>query len=452
MKDKFAPGSVHIIGGGTISHVRPHLALCAPAYGQVVRDLQHILAGNHLVLGQTHFTRMASPTSRIETNEDVAQLLDDLVADPKTRIIFMAAAICDFTGETVRDIRYDGAFIETEPSGKDQPRLKTTDSSGHPLSHLMVLRPADKILSRVRKTRKDIFLVGFKTTAGATPDEQYLAGLRLLKTASCNLVLANDVHTRLNMVITPEQARYHETEDRHAALAGLVEMALLRAQGTFTRSTIIPGDPVPWTDPRVPSTLRTVVDWCVAAGAYKPFLGSTVGHFAVKVTDGTQGRMFLTSRRKTNFNDLYKVGLCAVYAKDDGTHVESVGGPPSVGGQSQRIIFTDHPDTDCIVHFHCPRKASSEVPLRSQRENECGSHQCGKNTSSGLKRFNLPNGQYLYAVMLDKHGPNIVFSKDTNPYEVIRFIENNFDLAGRTDDLQTEASTVSSLAAEARAD
>lgn len=438
MKDNLRPGAVHIIGGGTLAHVRPHLALCAPAYGTVARDLQSLLA-NQLVVSQTHLTRMASPTSRLETNEDVAQLLDDLVADPETRVIFMAAAICDFTGETVRDIRYDGAYIETEPSGKDQPRLKTSTSSG-PLNHLLVLRPAEKILGRVRKTRKDIFLVGFKTTAGATPDEQYLAGLRLLKTASCNLVLANDVHTRLNMVITPEQARYHETTDRHAALTGLVEMTLLRSQGTFTRSTLIPGDPVPWTDPRVPDNLRKVVDWCVAQGAYKPFLGATVGHFAVKVTDEAQGRrMFLTSRRKTNFNDLYKVGLCAVYAKDDGTHVESMGGPPSVGGQSQRIIFRDYPDTDCILHFHCPKRPSSRVPVRSQRENECGSHQCGKNTSDGLQKFELRNGQHLYAVMLDKHGPNIVFSKDTDPHEVIRFVENNFDLAGRTDEVSASS-------------
>lgn len=30
---------IHIIGGGTVAHVRPHLALSAPAYGATVRDL-----------------------------------------------------------------------------------------------------------------------------------------------------------------------------------------------------------------------------------------------------------------------------------------------------------------------------------------------------------------------------------------------------------------------------
>jgi hypothetical protein len=37
--------------------------------------------------------------------------------------------------------------------------------------------------------------------------------------------------------------------------------------------------------------------------------------------------------------------------------------------------------------------------------------------------------------MLDKHGPNVVFSRHTDPDEVIEFIERNFDLSGRTDEL-----------------
>ena len=71
----------------------------------------------------------------------------------------------------------------------------------------------------MRRERTDLFLVACKATAaGATPDGQYLAGLRLLKSASANLVLANDTRTRLSMVVTPDQARYHETTDRAASV------------------------------------------------------------------------------------------------------------------------------------------------------------------------------------------------------------------------------------------
>lgn len=433
---------VWIIGGGTVSHVRPHLALAAPAYGGTAQTLTDLASKMWRPATEffTVFTRMAGGAMRsrlphtfealrVETNEDVAKLLDRVVAEPRSKVLFMSAALCDFDGQIWkggdREYQYGPPRFPTK-SGKDQPRLKTEDGQ-----QTMVLTPAEKIISRVRRERKDIFLVGFKTTAGATPDEQYMAGLKLLKTASCNLVLANDIHTRLNMVITPEQARYHETTDRTEALRGLVEMTALRSQGKFTRSTVVPGDAVPWASDMVPASLRAVVDHCIKRGAYKPFLGSTVGHFAVKVGDGK----FLTSRRKTDFNKLDQVGLVMVEAKGM-DEVVAYGFRPSVGGQSQRIVFEEHPGLDCIVHFHCPLKPGAIVPVREQRPHECGSHQCGKNTSDGLVGFyTKPGGKGIYAVMLDKHGPNVVFNRDADPEEVIRFIEENFDLEGRTDNV-----------------
>ena len=63
----------------------------------------------------------------------------------------------------------------------------------------------------------------------------------------------------------------------------------------------------------------------------------------------------------------------------------------------------------------------------SQREYECGSHECGQNTSRGLRRFGN-----LSAVYLQEHGPNVVFHRSTDPQEVIKFIEDNFDLGGKT--------------------
>jgi hypothetical protein len=410
---------IHILGGGTVFHVRPHLAVSAPAYGQTARWIKTCL-DNRGEECRLLLTRMAiGGLSSLETNDDVRKLLDRLIADPLTKVIFMNMALCDFTGNILEDtyIEYAG----DTPSGKDQPRLKSNQS------HHMSLTPAEKLIGNIRKIRKDIFLVGFKTTAGETPDNQYFAGLNLLKTASCNLVLANDIHTRLNMVITPEQARYHETTHREEALTGLVEMALLRSKLTFTRSTVVPGNPVPWSSDMVPDSLRTVVDHCIARGAYKPFNGATVGHFAFKVDDNR----FITSRRKVDFNKLPEIGMVLVEANGD-DNVIAHGFRPSVGGQSQRIIFKEHPDVDCIVHAHVPLKPGAKIPVRSQREFECGSHQCGKNTSDGL----LDCGDGVYAVMLDNHGPNVVFNRKTDPQKVIRFIEDNFDLTGRTDNVQ----------------
>jgi hypothetical protein len=224
------------------------------------------------------------------------------------------------------------------------------------------------------------------------------------------------------MVITPEEARYHETTDRDVALMGLIEMTYLRSHLTFTRSTVVAGDPVPWESELVPEALRTVVDYCILEGAYKPFRGATVGHFACKLNDNT----FLTSIRKSNFNDLPTTGLVRIET-DGPDNVLAYGAKPSVGGQSQRIVFNDHKEYDCIVHFHCPIKEGSEVPQVSQMEYECGSHQCGENTSKGLKKFGN-----LSAVYLQEHGPNIVFNRSIDPQEVIDFINANFDLNEKT--------------------
>lgn len=373
---------------------------------RTARRLQQLCATSDMDV-RLHLTRMAGGDV-LETNQDIAALLNILVEDPATKIVFMNAALVDFSGG-----------IGTTPSGKHAERLKSRSVTDY---RDIYLHPQPKLLGNVRKTRKDIFLVGFKTTTGATEDEQYIAALNLLKESSCNLVLANDVVTRTNMVVCPEEARYHVTHNRDEALAGLVDMALKRSHLTFTRSTVVAGVPVPWDSPLVPATLRTVVNHCIGQGAYKPFRGATVGHFACKLEDDR----FLTSIRKSNFNDLDQNGL--VLVKTDGPDsVIAYGSKPSVGGQSQRIVFGEHQEYDCVVHFHCPKKPGSEVPTVSQREFECGSHECGRNTSQGLKKFGN-----LSAVYLDEHGPNVVFHHDIDPKEVTDFIDSNFDLSGKT--------------------
>lgn len=400
---------IHIFGGGTFSYVRNHLALCAPAFGETAKALCQLCNERFPnMIANLHLTKMADTTSKLITNDDISFKVDQLKEDFNTQVIFMNAALCDFDGT-----------IDGVESSKYAERLKTANGGV-----TIQLTPGDKVLKKIRDGRKDIFLVAFKTTCGMTEDEQYIAGLKLLKNNSCNLVLANDVKTRVNMIITPEEAKYHVTNDRHEALKQLVDMTYYRSHLSFTRSTVVAGEPIKWDSPEVFPALRTIVNYCIGSNAYKPFNGATVGHFACKIDENT----FLTSIRKTNFNDLDKNGL--VMVKTDGPDtVIAYGAKPSVGGQSQRIIFSEHNDYDCIVHFHCPLKMGSTVPSISQREYECGSTECGANTSNGLKRFEEYD---LSAVMLDNHGPNIVFHHSVNPQKVIDFIKENFELSEKT--------------------
>lgn len=415
--------SIHVIGGGTFSHVRNHLALAAPAFGNTARQIANDLIERwgrkeHEHSVYMHLTKMAHRDSTLVTNEDVSRLVDQLIEASDTRVIIMNAALCDYDGSVFDKWPEPGANAKRTPSGSHETRLKT--SAGE---QVMSLTPADKLISRIRKTRKDIFLVAFKTTTGASSLEQYLAGLNLLKANSANLVLANDTVTRNNMIITPEEARYFVGE-RGQAIKGLVDMILARCQNTFTRSTVVDGPSVPWDSTLIPDNLREVVNYCIEKGAYKPFRGATVGHFAVKLND----RSIVTSARKHNFNKLPEEGMVLV-EYEDRDRVTAHGRKPSVGGMSQRIIFEEHPEMDCIVHFHCPpRPGASVVPVRTQWQNECGSHQCGQNTSDGLAQM-IPG---LKAVYLDNHGPNIVFNRNTPAKDVIAFIDRNYDLSAKT--------------------
>jgi len=423
---------IHIIGGGTLAHVTNHFAVSAPAYGTAAKQLA-ALAGLRPLAPVLTVTGETSPHfGRIQTNADVAGWIDKIVADPDTKIVFFSCAVADWEPEmlAVPNGRSSGAITEF---GSHTKRL--TGSHDEASRIVLVLKPAAKLINRIRAKRKDIFLVGFKTTCGADKKGMFEAGLKLLKGASCNLVLVNDVVTRMNMIVTPEEAIYCYTTNRDTALRELMDMACLRSHLTFTQSTVVAGTPVPWSSPEVPDSLRKVVDYCVAKAAYKPFNGGgTVGHFAVKLSDAE----FLTSIRRSDFNKIDETGLVRVVTSGPDT-VLAYGAKPSVGGQSQRIVFNDHPGFDAIVHFHCPLRGEADlglprdaIPTVSQREFECGSHECGKNTSDGLRQFGN-----LKCVYLEKHGPNIVFNRNIDPQEVIDFIEANFDLSAKTDGLQT---------------
>ncbi len=418
--------NIHIFGGGTVAHISNHFAVCAPAYGTAAKQLEKIVSDRFDTMNiHMELTKMAG--GKLETNEDVENRINELKADSRTKIIFFNCALVDFDAKVVHGYANKDDHMpefRLDKTGKYVGRLNTSETP-----HVNVsFESTKKIISNIRTGRKDIFLVGFKTTCGASRQEMYEKGLRLCKESSVNLVLVNDTKTHLNFIVCPEEATYGESTDREAVFKELVDITWHRSHLTFTQSTVVAGTPVKWNSDQVPHSLRTVVNYCINKGSYKPFGDKqmTAGHFAVKLSDNE----FLSSIRKSNLNDLDKNGL--VYVKTSGPDtVVAYGAKPSVGGQSQRIVFNDHPGFDCIVHFHCELKSNhiDDIPVVSQREVECGSHQCGKNTSDNLKEFE--NGQ-IKSVMLNNHGPNIVFKKDIDPQLVINFIDRNWNLNIKT--------------------
>lgn len=444
---------VWVLGGGTVEHVRPHLALSAPAYGSTARQIAAILQEKAKTEPEKYgdldvrlcLTRMADPTGKDswvslgETNTHIRTFFEAYIDDAPPSIIFLNVAFCDFRGSV-----FDKKTGKLTNSGKNEERLKTSEGV-----QTMSIGPTQKLISRIRKDRKDIFLVGFKTTASQSTydlvidDEMETAGFNLLKQNSCNLVLANDIKARRNVILTPELAKYRaqETEegDRTNILKLLVNMTLARASNRFSRTKLNQKSIYGLKQMSVlhVGSLAPVVQHCVRAGAYRPFNNVTVGHFGIK--DPTDKTVLWSSRRKKNYNNLPDLDLVRVEFETTLNAQVADGEKPSAGVRSQYEVLKKFDDLDCIIHFHCPLKRGYDprIGVAEQRDFECGSHECGKNTSDGMNRITLSddfgNKTEIAAVFLTKHGPNICFSSKADPVLVIKFIEENFDLSSRAE-------------------
>jgi hypothetical protein len=191
--------TIHIFGGGTVQHVRNHMALCAPAYGSTARRLFELLGPG---IAQLHLTRMADHTSSLETNEDVATRLQAVLDDPAATAVVFNVALCDYAGQ-----------IGDVPAGKYSERLSSREGE-----QVLSLTPTPKLLKRVKASRPDIKLVGFKTTAGATSDTQHRLALRQFEETRADIVFANDTVTRHNMLVMPNGLREGPRETMMAAL------------------------------------------------------------------------------------------------------------------------------------------------------------------------------------------------------------------------------------------
>lgn len=209
-------------------HVRNHMALCAPAYGGTAKALVAMLNARieanarHLAV-DLRLTKMADPSSILETNTDVEEALLQVLNDPQTAAIVFNVALCDFEGH-IGDIA----------SGKYAERLQTRAVTEEGLG--LTLRPTKKLLGLVHALRPDIVSVGFKTTANESAQIQVDKSNRMSREAGISWVLANDTVTRNNVVLrggpdrTIDDAVFNGT-DRNDALQSLVNALLSDLQG-----------------------------------------------------------------------------------------------------------------------------------------------------------------------------------------------------------------------------
>jgi len=400
---------VIVIGGGTFSAIRNHLSLSAPAFGYTAKQMHKQLEGSELFL-----TKMANHKSKLISNLDVELFIDELLEDETVGTIILNAALCDY-----KAINIDG--IEC---GWHAKRLETAKGD-----LTITLSPSEKIISKIRRKRPDIFLVGFKTTTDKSSDEQFLIALKMMKSSKCNLVLANDTVTRNNMIITPEETIYSETTDRKLVISELCKMIEMRNSLTYHRGIFKPNSLTTNVSfNSAPDNFKTVIKFLIENGGYLENNGNgfTPGHFCYRLDVNSDNKLvsFVSSQRKVNHNMVEYNGMTLVKIDDEGVFHYIGTKKPSVGARSQYLMLQSNPEMDFIVHTHNPLKVNSNLPIASQKPFQCGSDECGLNTLNNLASVD----ENIKAVFLDKHGINILFSKNADPNKVIEFIKENIEL------------------------
>lgn len=182
---------IDIFGGGTFSHVRNHLALAAPAFGETARKLYlRSLKKFPEMDVRIHLTKMADPqNSKIVTNNDVFEKLNEVVKDPLAKVVIFNPALCDFSGNVVKD-------KTLTQSGKYAKRLKSREVDW---PHIC-LSPEPKLIPIIRQVRPDIILVAFKTTCNETEEEMISAAVSTKINTDAQFVWVNDTGTRKNML------------------------------------------------------------------------------------------------------------------------------------------------------------------------------------------------------------------------------------------------------------
>lgn len=430
-----------------MNHVSPHFSLCAPAYGTVGTKLNEALNSEitnsnlsekysvelvptkmalDILSDKTQYNKLLQDAqlNRLETNLDLFFLVNYLLSKKDTRCIIMAAAVCDFSASKIKSVIGN----ESEIFGKERARLSSSQD------YNLELTPSPKILPMIRQNRKDVFVVSFKTTAGVDRDETYRQGLLSLKKNSSNLVFANDIQEKRNMVITPEEFPY-EYSSREEAIKSLAEITIKRLNLTFEDKTILKNDERAFPEEliktdSIPHNWYEVMKYLFENKAFKPLpdTGKTSGHFGCRVLGKEYER--ITSERKINHNESFSRGMIPVYSYKNNELVVG-GAKPSVGEKTQELIYQDLGDKiHAIIHFHCPLKSGDNliIPVREQFPFECGSRECAINTASGMAEIE-PG---IYAVHLKNHGPNIAFHKDIVVQKIINFIERYWDLSDKT--------------------
>jgi len=282
------------------------------------------------------------------------------------------------------------------------------------------------LVQRLRIERPDIFLCAISVYHTPAAAGRYYPAINAMKIIKYNLHLSisADLEYGDDCVFTPEETSYTDADCDYDFSDIFYELIYRRHNLTYHRTNLVHGRNTPFDE--APWCFKEVVAYVANNGGFisDNGLGFTPGHFSYRAIDGN----YLVSQRKMNHRLVMENGFTLVASNDTVSEsgvVTAVGSAkPSVGFTSQKLLFDQYPEYDCIIHTHNPKRQLSLMPTAPQKGYQCGSLQCGQNTVDNLAVM----GDGIGAVYLEKHGPNIAFNSSLDPNIVIKFITDNIIL------------------------
>ena len=177
----FSPGMagrrVLISAGPTVEHIDPVRAITNLSSGRtgVLLAAEFLAAGARVTLVYGPGTARppgAARTIRVGTTQEMEAAIRGELARRRYDIVIMAAAAADYAPAT---------------------RRKTKIKSGGDERISIVLKRTPKILDRIKRMQKDVFLVGFKAETNVSKKELERRGRARLAASGADLIIANDV-------------------------------------------------------------------------------------------------------------------------------------------------------------------------------------------------------------------------------------------------------------------
>ena len=170
---------VLIVAGPTVEYIDPVRVITNRSSGRtgVFLASELLLAGSNVTLiygqGKQEPPKGAKIIS-VETTKEMSDALKKEMSKIKFDVVIMAAAAAD--------------YIPKKPSRK---KIKSSKS------HLTIsLKRTSKIIERVKKIQKDVFLVGFKAETSVSELALIREARKKMKQADADLIIANDVGSK----------------------------------------------------------------------------------------------------------------------------------------------------------------------------------------------------------------------------------------------------------------